>query len=1289
MRSSPKAKAVTIFTTRIFAVAAILVMAAIAVMAQATTGALKGTVTDSNGGIVSGATVTVKNTSLGSTSSATTNAEGTFEANFLQPGDYSVTVEASGFKRAVSTGVQVKIGIINPIAIVLEPGTVAETVTVTANTEEVVQRDQAQISTTIDSRRIQDLPSNGAGGGIDTLALLAPGVIANRAGGTNTNGTGLSVNGNRGRSNNFQIDGTDNNDLSVAGPALFVDFQDSIQEFQVITNNFSAQYGRNQGAIINIVTKGGTNTYHGTGFWFHQDNKNLNSLNNIEKRGGQLEPNQSLYNVFGGTFGGAIPIPQFGEGGPSVKSGKDKLFGFVAWQGIRNPATSTGFSTSLAPLGSELPRLVSTFPGNNVISTIATFSPFAIPGAIPNTTVAGTAIQSALFLGAFPVGSTCTTRAIPAGGSAPAACAGIVYTPFVNPATGAPFLTGGPYDVLNFGSAAAPLLFQGANYQRNQPTAYTEDYFAMRYDIKPSSKDSITLRYLKQTSASQNGLATPASGFNGDVPAGSKNMGASWTRQIGNTMVNEFRASYNKINVEFGGGCTTGTPGCIPGPEEIGVALANITFPVALGVTKTTTALATIGPATNLPQGRIGKVWQYADNLSWTKGRHSFLFGGEYKHLTELSPFLPNYNGAYSYNTLARIVNNAPVSVAITGGDPLLLFPENDQYYFIQDDFKFRSNLTLNLGLRYEYTGQPLDTLTEQTIARENGPNGFYLKSLPLAIRTVPKTPVDKNNFAPRIGFAYSPKFWKSLLGEDATVIRGGFSIAYDASFYNILLNIQNAAPFSAALNIPSGQLTSQTTSISPLPFNPTGDRVRAQAAATNVLPLGQLDPRFLSQTKVADDFRSPYSEQWSIGVQHQFGRKHVGEVRYVGTHGVGLFQNINSNFFIGPLINGVGTAASGVAPVTRNGVTRTLPGFAALLPAGVAEQRCVNDPGGVVTPVVDESACNRRQFPTAGVTTRSNTAQSIYHSLQSRYNGRFMGDALSVGASYTWSKTIDDASEIFAFTGGDILSPSAQNPFCINRCERGRSGLDRPHAFAANFIYDAPWFREQRGVAGHLLGGWQLNGTYIITSGGVFTPGQTGNGTIGLGNTYLTAGDRPFITNPNADRRQVGITALDLRWLSTSAPIPPAPPAGSTALQPTDLILYSLTQFNQTGALVRVTPNDVKYVFNGPGAATLFGTPFGSVGRGIERGPMFNQMNLGLFKNIKVWERLSLQLRGEAFNVLNHPQPGIGSAVTVGTNHLPSINVNNAGVAGAAFGETGDQTYARRVVQVGLRVIF
>jgi hypothetical protein len=150
-----------------------------------------------------------------------------------------------------------------------------------------------------------------------------------------------------------------------------------------------------------------------------------------------------------------------------------------------------------------------------------------------------------------------------------------------------------------------------------------------------------------------------------------------------------------------------------------------------------------------------------------------------------------------------------------------------------------------------------INTARPQTAVREsNTATAFYINTIPLSVRTVPLAPVDKNNWAPRIGFAYSPKFWKKFLGEDATVIRGGFSIAYDAAFYNILLNVQNAAPFSAALNISSASLASSTTSPAPLPYPPTGDVVRASASASGVLPLGQLNPIYLSQTKVANDFR-------------------------------------------------------------------------------------------------------------------------------------------------------------------------------------------------------------------------------------------------------------------------------------------------------------------------------------------------------------------------------------------------------------------------------------------------
>jgi Carboxypeptidase regulatory-like domain len=192
MRSFKKAKALSLFS-RIAFMGFALLLSAITVMAQATTGSLRGTVTDSNGGAVAGATVTVKSDTTGAEQSYTTTGEGTFDVAALQPGSYTVNVEAAGFKRSVNTGVVIKIGIVNPVAVVLEAGNVSETVTVTANTEEIVQRDQSQISTTIETRRVEELPSNGAGAGIDTLALLAPGVIANRAGGTNTNGTTITT----------------------------------------------------------------------------------------------------------------------------------------------------------------------------------------------------------------------------------------------------------------------------------------------------------------------------------------------------------------------------------------------------------------------------------------------------------------------------------------------------------------------------------------------------------------------------------------------------------------------------------------------------------------------------------------------------------------------------------------------------------------------------------------------------------------------------------------------------------------------------------------------------------------------------------------------------------------------------------------------------------------------------------------------------------------------------------------------------------------------------------------
>jgi outer membrane receptor protein involved in Fe transport len=1176
-------------------------------MAQATTGTLRGTVTDPNGGVIAGATVTAKNEATGTTTPAvTTTGEGTFEFANLQPGTYTVTVEASGFKRSVSTGVVVKIGIVNPFTVVLAAGNVSETVTVVANTEEVVQREQSQISTTVDTRKVEDLPSNAAASGLDTLALLAPGVFPTNSGGVNTNGTGLNVNGNRARSNNFQIDGSDNNDLSVAGPALFVDNQDSVQELQVITNNFSAQYGRNQGAIINYVSKSGTNDFHGSAFEFHRDNTFLDSLDNIEKASGQQAPNENLFNVFGGTVGGPLPIPHFGEGGKGWLSGKDRAFFFVSYQGVRNPANVTLRDSAFAFLPSQFPLLQAAFPGNAVINAITTQSVFAL---VPN---------------AQPRAGTTTTVTL----------------------NGQNFLVAQP------------------EYTISAP--FTETDYSTRFDFKASNKDNITFRFLHQTQDFVNGLAAfgfnAANGFSGDIPSGSKNYGGTWTRTITPSLVSEARIFYQRINVEFGGGCSAGTSGCIPSPLQIGSAYTNIALPSLSGH-----SLQQIGIGTAFPQGRVGKVYQFADNLTWLHGRHSFIFGAEYKHLSEVSPFLPNFNGAFAFNSATRLINNAPSGISLTVGNPTLAFTENDQYYFVQDDFKWKPNLTLNLGVRYEYTGQPINVLHQQSVARESNPaTAFYDPSLPLSVRTVPFVPADKNNFAPRVGFAYTPHFWKSILGEDATVIRGGYSIAYEPAFYNILQNVQNVAPFSAAIALnTSNALGSTTTSPLPLPGGTaTGDVIRSIAASSGVLPLGHLNPLFLSQTTVSSDFHSPYSEQWSLGVQHQFGRNHVGEVRYVGTRGVGLFQNANRNPFVQTLVQGI---------PNWEGTGIDMPSFAGLIPAGITPLSCSDIKA---TPFVNESTCNGRILPQAGITERRNSAFSIYHSMQARYNGRFFNNSLNLSAAYTFSKTIDNAQEIFAI---DDASSFPQNPFCAVTCEKGRSNIDRPQALSLSFIYDIPFMKEQKGFVGRALGGWQLNGVYVLTSGEPYTPGQFFNSLLGASQAYITAGDRPFVGNPNADPRLVAIDQLSANLFFDN------PDAGFSVPVTNVNGFYSLNALNQ-GSVVPVSPNDVHFIVNLPNSARIFGTPFGNAGRNILRGPALNQLNASLFKNIKINERLSLQLRGEAYNVLNHPNPGYGVNAA---GYLPDFFTEDAGVPNSSFANNQDIELARRIIQVGIRVVF
>jgi len=1202
------------FTAFALSLIAMVFLFSAPVMAQATTGRLTGTVVDPNGGVVAGTTVTAKNDATGAEKQFTTGADGGFVISELQPGKYTVSAApASGFSTKVLTGVDVKVGEATDLKVALEVGQPSAVVTITANTEEVMQTTSQQ-SSSFETRKVEDLPSNAAGGGIDTLALLAPGVVPG-FGNVNGNGVTLSVNGNRARSNNFTLDGTDNNDLSVGGPSFFVDNQDAVQEFQIITNNFSAQYGRNLGAVVNIITKGGTNEFHGSGFEFHRNSSSLDAMTNDER----ADPTRSrrdkfVSNVFGGTFGGPII--------------KNKAFFFVDGQLIRQRQTF-GFSTTAPVITAPgLASLAAAFPGNPAIAVLVNQSLAALQ---PNARVATSA------------GTVCF-----------------------------------PLDFNLACSGANALLVPAAFMKWTLPLPFNQKEYGLRGDFNPTNKDSFNVKYRYQQSP-ETGFNSQSNGFFGDIPFTSKDLNGAWTRTFSSHFTNEFKAAWQKLAVTFGGctGVTDPLKGCIPNTTLIDKAFTNVSLS---GIRAAGVSLQTIGPATNVPQGRTVSVTQFADNLSWVRGKHSMIMGIDYRRLGNSVPFLPNINGAFRFSTTARLVANSPTSVILVGGQPTIKYKEQDQFYFFQDNWKFRENLTLELGVRYENTGQPINTLHDISLATETNPTtALWLQSIPLAQRTFPKIPVDKNNFAPRLGFAWSPRmgdgrFSKMLFGDrDATVVRAGYSVAYDPAFYNILLNVSTSSPI-----VFNNQVINTGTNAAPLfriPANPTGDVVRSALGA--FLQKNTFDPRFFTQTSVGSDFHSPMAQQWSFSIQRQINRNNVAEVRYVGNHGSGLFQSINRNPFIATLFNGIPDFGFGAFPAFKN-----------LLPAGATPQVCVDN---TATPGVNEGICNGRLLPQGLLRTRENTATSDYHGLQARYNGRVFNQ-LTVGAAYTFSKTIDNASEIFSFGEGAF----AQNPFNVTNGERGLSGNDRRHASAFNFIWDVPMYKSEKGLIGHALGGWQLNGTYNLASGRPFTPSQFCNfACVGIdyqddgfqGNFVGLDQLRPFWGNPKAPRTAIGITATDTGLLFVGDVVAPSPTG-----------LYSLNALNTschpdgTGCnLVPVTVKDVRFIFNGIGAARQFGTPYGDVGRNVERGPALNQLNIGIFKNTKIRENVRLQLRAELFNALNHPNPGFGVA---GGDSLPDTTVEDAGniPAPAAFNAFNDKraiSLSSRRIQFGIRLTF
>lgn len=1168
----------------LFAIAALLAALTPPVQAQAVTGTVQGTVRDANGAVLPGAEIKARNLATGTEAVTNSNEEGLYRFASMLPGTYTFSVSAAGFKRSELTDVTVNIGVVSTLDITLQAGSVQEVVEVTAE-QSVVETETAQISNNFSSKQILSIPVNIGGGGIDTLALLTPGVVGGVGGGFgNTNGTTIFSNGGRSRSNNFNIDGQDNNDLTVTGPATFINNQDAVGEFQIVSNGFSAEFGQAGGSVVNILTKSGTNQFHGTAAYFYRNRKLFETLTNQERRSGREEAPPLTNQTFSYTIGGPI-IP-------------DKLRFFNSYLGQRQPAQ--------------------------------TLSQSGVNGFTP--TPAG--IQALL--------------AIP--GLSPAAAAAIRRLAPFNQSIGNPIIQPNPTNAANLRPRLVPVTvgavtreIEFAPLQRQFSSPFSENQYITRVDWDMNERSRLfgTHFYQKQLNTAAT-AGVFANGFIGDVPSNSNRIGVTHIFTLNAQMVNEARFSYADIDVTFGGNQ-------LAEASEADQDVPGITFAAGF---------LAWGTANNLPQGRLNRNYQYVDNFSLTSGNHRLKMGFDFRYRKSDLIFLPNVNGTYTFlddaatqiNSWSFFARNNPTQAALTLGPIGSKINDFQHYYFFQDDWKLRPNFTLNLGVRYENFGQPINLLSKTTREREQNPEtAFYNTNVPLEARIVPKVPVDNNNFAPRVGFAYSPNFsdgWlRGLTGANETVVRGGFAIAYDLAFYNILLNMQTAAPVVLAATLSRGAGVV-------LPAETSGPAARQ--VLQPLVPLRTLDPRTLTRTTVSPDFRSPYTMQWSLGIQRQVGRHHGIEVGYVATRALQQFRTINANPRIDALFRD----------------------FPQLLPSGVR-------PVPADHPVVNSRG---RIFPGEGlIRQRDNGAVSNYHSMQVQYTARFSSLASTV--NYTLAKQTDTGTDVFGTAVGNTI---AQNPFDLNAGEKARGFLDFRHNLSLSFVYEIPAFKEQEGVIGHILGGWQVSGTYRALPGQPYSAQQNNFGSpyndsvFGTNFVVPDGALRPFRANVNVDPKLVGLDDVTAR--ARFAALFTANP-GAPASQ-----YYLLNDLNNN-RITAVTPNDVRFIVNTQVTALRFGTPWGTEPRNSLVGDDLRLGNFSLFKNTKLMRGfykdgapITLQFRFDMFNVFNNTNLGIPGERVSG-----SINVDNAGRGFADFTENtnGDGATGRRRLSFSLKVIF
>ncbi|MGD9629161.1 MAG: carboxypeptidase regulatory-like domain-containing protein [Pyrinomonadaceae bacterium] len=993
---------------RIFAIAFTALWLATFSFAQTESARIQGTVTDSTGAIVTGATVKVTSAGTGREITTTSGNDGSFSVLSLQPGRYSVEVTAPNFK-TTKQEITLEVAQTAPLTVTLEAGAVTETVTVTTDIPQVETTSSA-IGQVIQGREAVELPLNGRN--VLELARLTPGVttgvpdgfasgVGNNAEtyrGGNTGGAALSVNGQRTQANNFLLDGVDNNESLVNTINVFPSAE-AIQEFRVQTSTAPAEFGRGGGGIINSVIKSGRNDFFGSAFAFIR-NDNLDARPTFSGEKSEFRRGQ-----FGGTVGGPI--------------WKDRVFFFGDYEGLRQ------------------------------------FLPFGLETATVPTQLMRTGNYSELLSGANPIQLTDVLTGMPIAGNRldllPGNRLNSVALAYLN---------------------AFPLPTRPGirdNYQTTRSQLTETNTYDIRIDSTINDTNQLFGRwsqgFFDQTTTSR--LPDLPAGFgSGTNPIRSKGAVIGWNTAITNSLFNELRVQASRLSYGYTPpffdqaiSADLGIPNANRDPSLGGGALIG-------GYNGQLEYTGDFGPYL-VPQN----TYQIVDSLSFTSGDHTFKFGGTILR-RDVSLYRPNRGKGYFF-----LIGNGDPSqcgnAASTGwesADLLIGFVCNYQIgppfgsvgtrnwenaLFVQDDWRISRKLTLNLGLRYEYFTNPTEMYGRQAnFDLSNGQLVLASDSSDDLVET------DKNNFGPRIGFAYD------ISGKGKDVIRGGYGIFYFLDRGGIDNQLAQNPPYSGFSQF------NYTDGVRIALSGRAPDGSLDSRLATGDLPIGSVDdvnladPQNVSVVAWRPDNKVSTVHQFNVQYQRELTKTTAISIGYLGTRGRNLILYYNLNGRI-------------VQPGTN--------------------QPCLN--GRVVT---GEDDCYDNGGP---VRVRDDIGESQYDSLQLAVERRFTR-GLQYRVAYTLSKTKDNGEGAFDSVGDTNIN--FVEPFATSR-------LDFPHVLSIEAVYDLPFGKGRRwgsnwgSAVDTILGGWQLNGIFRAQSGQVFDIRANGVRVNVTGDPY-TGNENPFL---------------------------------------------------------------------------------------------------------------------------------------------------------------------------------